>query len=180
MEEISSIIAMSKVLEDPFHAQNTLEWVLQFEPEADSSMRIAAYSHDIERAIETKRVKRQHFSNYDLFKVAHANNSVRILKEIMLRHKVSPEIIKETCRLVGLHETGGDPRSDVLNDADSLSFFCVNLPWYFEREGWEETVRRCQWGYLRISPQRRDLIETISYEQQELIDLVQESLLQIG
>jgi hypothetical protein len=60
-------------------------------------------------------------------------------------------------RLVCAHEVGGDPRSNLLKDADSLSYFDVNLPRYFEREGWEETRRRCAWGYQRLSGRARSI-----------------------
>ena len=33
----------------------------------------------------------------------------------------------EVSRLVEVHEVGGDPRSDLLKDADSISYFDVNL-----------------------------------------------------
>ena len=52
---------------------------------------------------------------------------------------------------------GGDPRSDLLKDADSLSYFDVNLPLYFERNGWQETHRRCVWGYRRLSERARSM-----------------------
>jgi hypothetical protein len=52
--------------------------------------------------------------------------------------------------LVTLHEVGGEPRSDLLKDADNISYFEVNMPIYYQREGWEETRRRCSWGY-RVS-----------------------------
>ncbi len=53
---------------------------------------------------------------------------------------------------------GGDLRSDLLKDADSLSYFDVNLPLYFERNGWKETHGRCAWGYLRLSPRASSFV----------------------
>ena len=44
-------------------------------------MRLAALGHDIERAVESKKVRPSDFSNYDEFKAAHAANSAKILGE---------------------------------------------------------------------------------------------------
>jgi hypothetical protein len=55
-------------------------------------------------------------------------------------------LTREVHRLVCFHEAGGDPRSDLLRDADGISFFEVNLPHYFERNGGEETRRRLRVG----------------------------------
>ncbi len=48
---------------------------------------------------------------------------------------VDDSVIEEACRLVTLHEVGGDNRSDLIKDADSTSYFEVNMPLYYQREG---------------------------------------------
>jgi hypothetical protein len=58
---------------------------------------------------------------------AHARNGAAILREILNKCGVAKSIADEACRLVTLHEVGGDPRSDLLKDADSISFFEVNI-----------------------------------------------------
>jgi hypothetical protein len=70
---------------------------------------------------------------------------------------------------------GGDPRSGLLKDADSLSYFDVNLPLYFERHGWEETRRRCVWGYRRLSEPARSIAADLAYPSDELKRLIAES-----
>ena len=132
---IRKIIANSSIPEDPLHAENTLEWLLKLDPFADEALQIAALVHDIDRALENK-VQRSDFNNFDDFKQAHASNSAKFLRTILEQYKVENSIAKEASRLVELHEVGGDPRSDLLKDADSISFFDVNLPYYFKREGW--------------------------------------------
>ena len=72
-------------------------------------------------------------------------------------------LTQEVHRLVCAHEVGGDPRSDLLKDADSLSYFDVNLPRYFQRHGWQETRRRCAWGYLRLSQRARSIVESLKF-----------------
>ncbi len=158
VRRIREVIAGSTVPEDPDHSRNTLRWLLDLGPESDAALRIAALGHDIDRAVEG-RVRRADFADYDAFKAAHARNGAAILRDIMRECGVADDALaQEVHRLVCAHEVGGDPRSDLLKDADSLSYFDVNLPRYFEREGWEETRRRCAWGYVRISGRARSIV----------------------
>jgi len=155
---IKSVIAGSGVPEDPIHAQNTLDWLLKLDPKADQALRIAALGHDIERALEHRKVFRANFANFEAFKAAHAENSALILQEIMADCGLEPDLAAEVCRLVRLHEVGGDPRADLLRDADSISFFDVNLPFYSERNGLTETLRRSIWGYRRLSERAKNMV----------------------
>ena len=158
-QRIREVIAGSTVPEDPDHSRNTLKWLLELDPKADPALRIAALGHDIDRAVEARKVQRADFADYDAFKAAHARNGAAILGGIMRGCGVADNALtQEVHRLVCAHEVGGDPRSDLLKDADSLSYFDVNLPRYFEREGWEETRRRCAWGYLRLSGRARSIV----------------------
>ena len=173
---IRAIIAGSRVPEDPRHAENTLEWLLRLKPNTDEALQIAALGHDIDRAIETRKVRRADFADFDAFKAAHARNSALILKEIMEACGVAPDIEEQVYRLVCRHEVGGDPRAELLKDADGISYFDVNLPLYYERNGWEETKRRCVWGYRRLSARMRTVAENLSYDDQELTALLKEAI----
>ena len=55
---IREIIAGSQVPEDLTHAENTLQWLLRLDSQADSALQLAAFAHDIDRAIETRKVRR--------------------------------------------------------------------------------------------------------------------------
>ena len=171
-QRIREIIAGSRVPEDPRHAENTLKWLFRLEPKADPALQIAALAHDIDRAVETRKVRRADFSDYDAFKTAHARNGAAILKAILDKCGVAQSVADEACRLVALHELGGDPRSDLLKDADSISFFEVNLPLYYQREGREETMRRCSWGYRRLSVRMKKIARHITYEDEKLTHLL--------
>ncbi|MGE4606365.1 MAG: DUF4202 family protein [Myxococcota bacterium] len=178
---IAEVIAGSGVPEDPGHSRNTLEWLLRFDPKADPALRIAALGHDIERAVEARKVRRGDFADYDAFKAAHARNSAAMLGEILRESGVGDETLtREVHHLVCLHEVGGDLRSDLLKDADSLSYFDVNLPLYFERNGWQETHRRCVWGYRRLSERARSMAEGLTWPGKELHDLMGEAIREAG
>ncbi len=174
---IAHVIGHSSVPEDPTHSGNTLEWLLELDPKADAALRIAALGHDIERAIEGRKVRRGDFPTYDAFKAAHARNSARILTDILKQCGVEDEpFSREVCRLVRRHEVGGDPRSDLLVDADSISYFDVNLPLYFERNTWEETRRRCTWGYLRLSERAKRIVIDLRHPSGELSRVMSECI----
>ena len=171
-QKIRAVIAGSQVPEDPRHADNTLEWLLCLEPDAGDALQLAALAHDIDRAIEEIKVRRADFDDYNVFKAAHARNGAKILRPILNACGVAGDIVDETCRLVEVHEVGGDPRSDLLKDADSISYFDVNLPLYYQREGWAETKRRSLWGYRRLTQRAQEIVKGIEYEEEDLISLM--------
>ncbi len=172
--KIRSIVAGSRVPEDPRHADNTLEWLLRLEPDANDALQLAALAHDIDRAIEETKINRADFDDYDAFKAAHARNGAKILRPILTACGVDLNIVDEACRLVKIHEVGGDFRSDLLKDADSISYFDVNLPLYYQREGWNEAKRRSSWGYRRLSPRAIEIVKHIVHEEEAPVRLLQE------
>ena len=107
--------------------------------------------------------RRGDFNDYDSFKEAHAVNGAKMLREILESCCLESSLVEEACRLVVRHEFGGDPVSDLLKDADSISYFEVNLPLYYQREGYEETLRRCVWGYHRLSNTMRTRCKMLSF-----------------
>ena len=146
--------------------------LLKLKPDADDALKIAALGHDIERAIEERKVRREDYKDYDEFKEAHASNSAKILAEIMKECNISKKLADDIVFLVCHHETGGTRRVDILRDADSISFFHVNLPYYFLRNGIEETKRRCLWGYKKLSKNMQEVVVKFNYNDKELESLV--------
>ncbi len=171
-KKIEEIILKSSVPEDPIHAKNTLQWLLRLKPDAAEALKIAALGHDIERAIEERKVRREGYKNYDEFKDAHALNSANILVEIMKECNISKKLADDIFFLVCRHETGGTRRGDVLRDADGISFFHVNLPYYFIRNDVEETKKRYLWGYRKLSNDLKKIVGEFNYPNKELKLLV--------
>ena len=173
-QKIRLVVACSRVPEDSRHSDNTLEWLLRLAPDAGYALQLAALAHDIDRAIEETKVNRADFDDYNAFKAAHARNGAEILRPILTACGVELHIVDEACRLVEVHEVGGDPGSDLLKDADSISYFDVNLPLYYQREGWDEAKRRSRWGYQRLSPRAKEIVKQIGYEEEALVRLLRE------
>jgi hypothetical protein len=170
--KIEEVINGSSVPEDPIHSINTLEWLLKLMPDAGESLKTAALGHDIERAIEKRKVRRKDYKDYDAFKDAHALNSANVLTEIMQACDIDKKMINEVIFLVRHHETGGTDQVDILKDADSISYFDVNLPFYFIRNNLKETTRRCLWGYKRLSDQGKKIVAELNYQNKEIKSLV--------
>jgi len=171
---IRQVIADSPVPEDSGHAENTLHWLLRMRPKANDALRLAALAHDIERARED-RFQRHQFSDYDSFKQAHAQKSADITDAILAHAGVTFELRRVVHQLIQRHETGGDPDSDLLKDADSLSYFDHNLGAYYSREGYAETLRRARWGYRRLSARARKYYGHIRHEDETLNRLLEEA-----
>ena len=174
--EINKVIVESPFPEEPFHSVNTLEWVLKLNPEADIALQIAAIGHDIEQAFGDKRIHTTEYETYDEYKQAHALNSAEILAEMMEKCGVEQELVDNVARLVAHHEVGGDEREELLKNADTISFFHVSLPLYFDRKGPVVTSKRCVWGYKKLSENLRKYVAEIDYIDPELKKLVKETL----
>lgn len=165
-----NVIKTSPIPEDVAHAHNVLEWVWRFKPDADFALQTAALGHDIERALPQRKVNRSDFATFDEFKIAHAQNSAKIIREILAEYPLPLEFVEKLSYLVAHHEFGNgqDPELKVLKDADSLSFFEVNLPHYFQRESEEETFLRMQWGYGRLSHRAKQYLKSLCYREKIL------------
>lgn len=171
---IRTMIAQSPVPEDPGHAKNTRQWLLRLDPDAGVALRLAALAHDIERA-RPDRLHRDDFECYDTFKTQHAALGAAITDTILTQFNIDTDTRRAVYQLVSRHEHGGDPGSDLLKDADSLSYFDHNLPLYYQREGWDETLRRARWGYQRLSARAQGYYRLIRHSDPQLQRLLCEA-----
>ena len=173
--EIEEIISLSDVPEDYSHAKNVKKWVLKFRPNADWTLQIAAFAHDIERALPQRKVIRSNFSDYNEFKNAHALNSAKVIQEILDKYPLSRKVKNKILSLIRNHELGliNDVDIAILKDADSLSFFEVNLLAYAERNDESEILSRMIWGYQRLSKRARQIVREFHYENESLNEFLQ-------
>jgi len=177
--KIEDIISRSDVPEDYAHSKSVKEWVLKLMPDADWALQIAAFAHDVERALPQSKVIRSKFSDYNEFKNAHALNSAKVIQEILDKYPLSCKEKNKILSLIRNHELGQseDLDLDVLKDADSLSFFNVNLMAYAERNDESEVLSRMMWGYQRLSGRARQIIKEFHYENKKLHEFLQRILL---
>jgi len=157
---------------DPTHSKKTLGWVLKLNPNACDELQIAALGHDIDRAIESRRIKSENFNDYEAYKMAHAKKSARIVAEILHKLDFNNNFIERVKILIEQHEIGGDPDIDTLMEADSLSFFNWDITFYIKAKGEQKTMDKIKFMYSRMSDKAKALVQEIEYKDSKIGDLV--------
>lgn len=172
-EEIESILPKSPLDFELTHANLVLKWVCKLKPEADEALKIAALSHDIDRAVTGITEKDlKDFSQINEFKKEHSIRSAKFICDMLIKHYYSPEVIKKVKHLVENHEFGGDTETNILTDADSLAYFDYNIPSYLKRNGKERTREKIKFMYNRLSEKAKDLAKEIKYTNEKILELV--------
>ena len=176
-KEIKSILINSPLDFELKHSELVLKWVLKLKPDTDEAIKIAALSHDIDRAI-TKITEKdlKDYSKINEFKKEHSIRSARFVSEILKKHNYSHEIIEKVKHLVENHEFGGDEESDILMDADSLAYFDYNIPSYLKRNGKDRAREKIRFMYKRLSSKAKKLVNQIKFKNKEIEELVKESI----
>ncbi len=124
-----AIAWMAEVHPHSRHLLRTLDWLLELDPQAGDALRIAAVTHDAERAFPPVEAGR---SGADapispVYERWHQDRSARIVGEWLLARGAEPDFALEVVSLVSVHEDGGSPEAELLQAADSLSFLEVQV-----------------------------------------------------
>ncbi len=144
----------------PLHLTRTVDWLLKLEQQADEALLIAGVAHDIERAFREDAIYEKMFLSENAFRDKafldyHQQRSARIITDFLNTLDCPAEISEKVFHLVAHHETGGDPESNLLKDADSLSFFQTNVDLFVTvkvKESSPEKVKsKFEWMFERIS-----------------------------
>ena len=119
------------------HFERTVYWVKRLKPDADESILIAAYAHDIGRAfaVEDSEFWKNKELNDANYLEQHQKNSSRILSEFLHKEGYNENEIRRVEHMVRYHEVGGDSESNLIKDADSISYLEVNAPRQVEKFG---------------------------------------------
>lgn len=173
--ELSEIFSKAEFeLEGP-HSLDTLEWVKKIDSNPTEALQIAALAHDIDRGIKPM-VKREEDETYEDYKERHAKRSAQLIAKLMTKYDYPKDLLDKTSHLVRNHEIGGDIETDILMDADSISFFSCNIDWYYKHKNkdLEETKKGIKYKYERATPRAKKLIKTIEIKNKLLSDLCRE------
>lgn len=166
-KEIAHLIQEADIHEDVIHSTNTLEWVLKLNPDASEELQIAALAHDIDRAIPPP-TKMQTGESYDNYKQRHAKRSAECIAQIMKEQQFANDSIDRVHYLVENHEVGGDEDATILMDADSISYFDVNIQIYYQKRGIEITKSKINFMYSRTTPRAQKYIKMLNSDNDEL------------
>lgn len=174
--EIDKIISKSPSKTDPAHSKSTKKWVLNLKPDADEALQIAALAHDIERGFSTPEEDKakEDFSRYEELKMEHSKRSADIICDILKKYDFEDSFIKRVRYLVEHHEFGGDEDSDLLKDADSISFFEENLKGYFKKFGEEKTISKIKFMFDRMSERAKEIVKKFEFKNSKLNNLFKE------
>jgi len=107
------------------HFERTAYWVEQLSPDSDEALRIAAFSHDIERAIYGDWV--QGSTDVEILQ-KHGELSAEIIGGFLRTIDAKEAFISKVKMLVTRHEFGGNDEQEVLNEADCISYFETRAP----------------------------------------------------
>jgi hypothetical protein len=110
------------------HLLRTRDWAVALDPSADEALRVAALTHDIERRVPggpRLDPRRQSWDDAG-YLGAHSGRSAEHVAAWLSERRADARLSERIEQLILRHETGGDPTSDVLQAADSLSFLEVN------------------------------------------------------
>lgn len=141
------------VLTDFEHSVDTWRWLLRLEPRADLPLQCAALLHDVERLESEAERRIEHLApSYSDFKRRHAERGGAIVSGLLTRLDFDARDVAEARRLVERHEhPTGDPRLQLLNDADGISFLSLNAYGYLRYFGPEQTRKKLTYTFTRMS-----------------------------
>jgi hypothetical protein len=146
------------------HLVRTKYWLLELDPRAGEALRIAALTHDVERNFPGGPAQPANLpANDRQYRDAHQARSAELVTKWLVEHKANPAFIREVAGLVRVHEWGGSAPADLLQAADSISFFetTATQAGSWVREGRytrERTEEQLNWMLDRIRvPRAREL-----------------------
>jgi kynurenine formamidase len=153
------------------HLERTLDWLLELHPDASEATRIAAATHDAERAYPDPSAGWDSAVSWDSpeYNRWHQDRCADMVAATLADLGASEELVRETAGLVRVHEEGGWPQADLVQAADSLSFLETMAPaviaWVEEgrapRERAEGKLRCCVERISGDLPRARELAQAM-------------------
>ena len=108
------------------HLVVSLNWLDRLAPDAAEAVRLAALTHDMERAFPGPDAP-PIVLNDRAYEKAHSDRSARIVGDWLRQNGADAELAKQVAALIGVHEWGGSPDANLVQAADSLSFLETNI-----------------------------------------------------
>src|SRR3954469_6601449 len=131
---------MSDVHPHARHLERTLDWLVVLDPEASEAARIAAATHDVERAYPDGDTPWDSARDWDSVEYNrwHQDRCADMIGPGLRDRGASAELADAVAGLVRVHEDGGWLEADLVQAADSLSFLETMVPLVV---GWVESGR---------------------------------------
>ena len=137
------------------HLLNSLDWLDRIAPESPEALRLAALTHDMERAFPGPDQPVAKSLVDPAYHAAHAGRSARIVGEWLRGQGADERLAGEVEALIRVHEDGGSPEANLVQAADSLSFLDCNVDLFLSkvREGKctaQDVRAKFDYSYQRI------------------------------
>lgn len=149
------------------HLSDTEKKLLRSNHGISYAERLAAVLHDYEMA-SGRKVKQRANEQYSSYKRRHATVCAKIAGQMLQEEGADAQFISDISTLIKYHDHVGLPKSnhnlhrkiERIKDADSLSFFDVNLDTYFEQhKGNEDRLRtKIRFMYNKMSDNAKKLL----------------------
>ena len=119
------------------HLLKTLEWLDRIAPGSREAVRLAALTHDMERAFPGPDQPIPQSFDDPVYYRLHSERSARIVGAWLRENSADEELARDVEKLILAHEFGGWPEADMVQAADSLSFLETNIDLFlnFVRSG---------------------------------------------
>jgi hypothetical protein len=170
MTESKTIEAAKQWVTDKYpynrtHLLKSLEWLDRIAPGSTEAVRIAALTHDMERAFPgpDQPVAGPGKMNDPAYYVAHSERSARIVGAWLRERGLAQPVIDDVEKLIRAHEVGGWPEANFVQAADSLSFLETNIDLFLNmlksgKRSYSEIAQKFQETLERIRiPEARSL-----------------------
>lgn len=136
------------------HFERTVFWLQRFLPDCWEAEKIAAYSHDIERAFRPADKKEPNdYLDLDFLRM-HEEGWAEIMRKFLTEKWATDELIEKVAHMISRHEEGWDDLQNALMDADSVSFLETNVENFVRKKdkkwGYEKVKSKIDWMYNRI------------------------------
>ena len=120
-----------------YHLLKTLEWLDRICPGSREAVRLAALTHDMERAFPGPDQPIAKSFDDPLYYRLHSERSARIVGAWLRENGADDPLTRDVEKLILAHEFGGWPEADMVQAADSLSFLETNIDLFlnFVRSG---------------------------------------------
>ncbi|MFA7000101.1 MAG: DUF4202 family protein [Candidatus Paceibacterota bacterium] len=150
------------------HFERTVYWLEKILPNITDTERIAAYSHDIERAFRDNSKPTPDSFCDEFYLRYHPEKGAEIIGEFLIKNGADNETINKVKHLVSTHEVGGDYEQNALMDADAISFFETNAQNFVrERTKIESKAKikeKLDWMFNRINTEEHREFARENYE----------------
>ena len=137
------------------HLTQSLVWLDRLAPDSREAVRVAALTHDMERAFPGPDEPLPARLDDPAYYQAHAERSARVVGAWLREQQADETLVAEVERLVRAHEVGGWPEANLVQAADSVSFLETNIDMFlgFARSGkftLPDVRGKFHWTYDRI------------------------------